>query len=687
MTPGTAPAPQPVERTVGGVSFTDRWAHLEDDSPPVLAWQAEQSAAAQQQLRGPLFEALRDRLSAVVTETRVYAPDRRGGRWFGLVLPEGAQQPVLHLQDEPGRPGRVLVDPNALSAAAGVPVSLDFAFPSPDGRRVAYGTSTAGTEASVVHVLDVATGQVLPDRVQLTMASTVAWTPDGAAFYYAAADPHAPSLQLVLHRHEIGGSSTPVPGQPAYRHPVVMPQLSPDGRWLAAVVDHLAPRPDHVLDTSTGRWHPFLLEADGAFQGAFLDDAWVALSTAGAPRGRVLRVPLDAGSDPGRWTELVAESGAVLRNLSLAGGPGEPLLVLSTLVDAASRIAVHGPDGALLSEVQLPGAGTAGTSAVGYNLPFAPMLGSTNGTEAALVFTSFSTAAAVLVADLRSGDVRTAVAPPVTLDGLSVRRLAAPGRDGVEVPYAVVVRDDVEEPVPALLNGYGGFNVAFTPGFLQEFAPFVEAGGAVVFCHLRGGGEFGVDWWEGGRQARKQGTFDDLYAVAEDVVARGIAPPGGLACLGGSNGGVLTAVAGVQRPELWAAVVSDRPVLDLLSVGRDPYTLAAVAADYGVPMSPVDAPVLASWSPYQNVRDEVTYPPTLVVAGANDPRCPVWHVRKHVARLREAEGGPALLRVWEDSGHLGFDADVALDKHAEWLSFVLSHLGLRPGGREVSPSR
>jgi prolyl oligopeptidase len=662
--------PHPVERTVGGVAFVDRWAHLEQDSDDVLAWQQKESATARQQLRGGCWQELRDRLAQVVPEPRVYAPDRRGGRWFRLVLPEGQQQPVLRVSDDPAAAGRVLVDPNAVSAATGQPVTLDFAFPSPGGRLVAYGLSTAGTEASVVHVVDVDSGQVLADRVQLTMASTIAWTPDAAGFYYAAADPSAPALQLVLHHHTVGGASVRVPGQPQYRHPVVMPQLSRDGRWLAAVVDHLAPRPDHLVDTTTGEWQPFLIAAEGAMQGDFLGDAWVAVSTHKSPRGRVVSVPLDAGSDASRWRELVPETDAVLRNVAVAGD----LIVLSTLVDCASRIAVHRSDGTFQAELALPDAGTASIWGVGYQLPFAPMLGSTDDEQAGLVFASLATSPAVLVADLRGGRVRTAVEPAVTLDGLTVLRFRAPSSGGVEVPYTVVTRAGVDEPTPALLYAYGGFNVAFTPGFLAEFTPFVEAGGALVLCHLRGGGELGVDWWEGGRQARKQHTFDDLYAVAQDVVRRGSARR--LACFGGSNGGVLTAVAGVQRPDLWDAVVSDRPVLDLLSVGRDPYTLAAVAADYGDPMSPADAAVLAAWSPYQNVRDDVTYPPTLVVAGANDPRCPAWHARKHVARLREAGGGPVLLRVWEDSGHLGMDTGEQLDKHAEWLGFVLEHLGL-----------
>lgn len=656
--------PQPVERTVGGVTFVDRWAHLEEDTDDVLAWQAEQSRAAAEQLRGPLFERLRERLREMLVDSRISAPDRRGGRWFSLAPRPGDAQPVLQVQDELEGPARVLVEPEPSE-------SVDFAFPSPDGSLVAYGVSVAGTEVPVVHVVDVGTGEVLPDRVHLAMASVLAWTPDSSAFFFATADPAAPALQLVLHRHEVGGATERVPGQPAYRHPVVMPQLSPDGRWLAAVVDHLAPRPDHLLDTTTGQWRPFLVEADGAYQGVFVGDAWVAVSTEKAPRGRLVSVPLDAGDDRSRWRELVPESNAVLRNVALAG---DELLVLSMLVDATSRVVVHRPDGARVCAVALPAPGTAGYSGTGYNLPFAPMLATTDGDRAALVHTTHAASPAVLEADLRTGAIRVVTPPAVELDDLRVRRFTATSKDGTPVPYSVLTRGEPDGPVPALLYGYGGFNVAFTPGFLEHFTPVVDAGGAVVHCQLRGGGEYGVDWWEGGRQARKQSTFDDLVAVAEDLRARGLADR--LACFGGSNGGVLTAVVGVQRPDLWAAVVPDRPVLDLLSCARDPYTLAAVAADYGMPLSPVDAPVLAAWSPFHNVRDDVAYPPTLVVIGANDARCPAWHARKHVARLREAGGGPVLLRVWEDSGHLNMDVDAAVDKHAEWLAFVLERLGL-----------
>jgi prolyl oligopeptidase len=383
------------------VTFSDAFTALEEDTPEVLEWQAAQSRHAREALRGSLFEPLSSRVGQVLVDTRVYAPEHRGGRWFGLVLPPGAQQPVLQVQEQLDAPGRVLVDPDALSAEQGSSVSLDFSFPSPDGSRVAYGLSAGGNEAAVVHVLDVATGEVLPDRVPLTMASVLAWTPEADAFYFAAADPDAPTLQLVLHRHTLGGATERVPAQPAYRHPVVMPQLSADGRRLAAIVDHLAPRPDHVLDVESGLWRPFLVDAEGAFQGAFVGDDYVALSTHKAPRGRVVAVPLDAADGQSRWRELVPESDVVLRNVAVAGAPDAPLLVLSALVDAASRITVHDVDGRERHRLELPGRGTAGTSGIGYNLPFGPMTTAGASSRAAFVFTSFATSPQVLLADPR----------------------------------------------------------------------------------------------------------------------------------------------------------------------------------------------------------------------------------------------------------------------------------------------
>ena len=227
--------------------------------------------------------------------------------------------------------------------------------------------------------------------------------------------------------------------------------------------------------------------------------------------------------------------------------------------------------------------------------------------------------------------------------------------------------------LPAVLYAYGGWNVALVRGALAANAHLVEAGAAFVLCHIRGGGEEGTDFHRDGALERKQHSYDDLYAIAEDLSAREIADPARIAVLGGSNGGLMVAVAVTQRPELWCAACSLVPVTDMLRYHLSPYGETGLR-EYGDPDEPADAAVLRAYSPYHNIRAGIRYPPTLVVAGANDMRCPAWHARKFVARLQdEAEGGPFVLRVM-GGGHLSTRRGA--DLVAEWQGFLLRALGL-----------
>jgi prolyl oligopeptidase len=214
-------------------------------------------------------------------------------------------------------------------------------------------------------------------------------------------------------------------------------------------------------------------------------------------------------------------------------------------------------------------------------------------------------------------------------------------------------------------------------------AAFVHSGGALVLPCLRGGGEFGERWWQGGRMAGKRQTFDDLFAVAEDVVARGIASGDRLAMWGASNGGLLAGAAVALRPDLFTAVFAAVPVLDMMHIMRDPFTAEASRSDYGDPADPAMAPVMFAYSPYHNLRDGVAYPATLVAAGENDVRCRPWHSRKFVARLEQANAAttPALLRMWTSTGHgTGRTARSDVAQTAEWLGFLMRHLGMAPEG-------
>ena len=203
----------------------------------------------------------------------------------------------------------------------------------------------------------------------------------------------------------------------------------------------------------------------------------------------------------------------------------------------------------------------------------------------------------------------------------------------------------------------------------------------MVLAHLRGGCEFGSEWWRGGRRERKQNTFNDLYAVAEKLIDLGLTSSEKLAIYGGSNGGLLTAVAVTQRPELFAAVVSDVPATDLLNMHREPLLYAICREEYGDALVETERPWLEAYDPIANAKP-ADYPATLVIAGANDPRCPASQARLFADELGKAQTGvaPILLRVHADQGHGAQGAQESADRLAEILAFCAEHTGLAVSG-------
>jgi prolyl oligopeptidase len=209
-------------------------------------------------------------------------------------------------------------------------------------------------------------------------------------------------------------------------------------------------------------------------------------------------------------------------------------------------------------------------------------------------------------------------------------------------------------------------------------AAWVEMGGTWVHAHLRGGGEFGDDFWQQGRRDAKKNTFSDLFAVAEDLVATGVATEEHLGFWGSSNGGLLAGAAVCFRPDLFRAVVAQVPLLDVLNFHKDPQSYAIGLADYGDPQNPDDAAFLRSWSPYHNLRPGVRYPAVLLDAGAEDEACPSWHSRKFAAYLQTQDTkGPVLLRVRKDAGHNTMSTGQMMERDAEEITFLARELGLQ----------
>lgn len=678
---------RPVTERMGGVSFVDAYEWMEEDSSETLAWQAAQNERAVQYLRGwEGYEALTKRLASY-SGRNVTAPHRAGAHWF-RVTPADAPtgRSVLRVAPSPREEGRALIDPNILQPDA--PTSLDWYFPSPRGTYVAYGLSERGDEQSVLHVIEVETGHVLPDRIPNTMQSTVAWLPDETGFYYASTAGSGTATQ-ELYFHRLGDPNAEEPEPIENPGLFCRPAISDDGRFLVAGMGDLEPRPFYIKELPDGEWRPFLRDVPGIVVGTFVGDRFIAVERDGHPRGRLVSIPVATAGDRSTWEELLPESDIVLQCVSRAGDK----LLLSEMVDAAGRLSVASLDGTRLATVPVPSPGVVSPTGWGMIGVWGPIAYSgSDHPDVTFVYQSLTSAPAVYRYDVISEELERLTAPEVERTDLTVRQIWATSADGEQIPFYAVHRSDLDlsRPRPALMHAYAGFNYALMPVYFPHFLQVVDAGGVFLLVNARGGSEFGTAWWRAGRKDTKQNTFNDVYAAAEKAVAEGLTANDRLAFEGASNGGMLAGALLTQRPDLFAAVVANVPLMDLMRIDRGTYGYMASVMEYGNPDDPKEAPFLLAYSPYHNIKPGVRYPATLVFAGIADARCPIWHSRKFVARLQLANTSrePALLRAYEDVGHgTGYSDEGMRAATAEWLGFIMNRLGLTvPGSRGNRPN-
>ncbi len=297
-----------------------------------------------------------------------------------------------------------------------------------------------------------------------------------------------------------------------------------------------------------------------------------------------------------------------------------------------------------LSPVALPENGNVGISHINQF-----------GSSVSFSFTDFLTPSSIIWSDDDGKTLATIKAQPARFDAseLVSEQFEARSKDGTAIPYFVVRRRDQKAPVPALLYGYGGFEVPLLPGYAGVRGKlWLEKGYAYVQANIRGGGEFGPGWHQAALKDKRQNAFDDFAAVAEDVVRRGISTASMLGIQGGSNGGLLTGVSMTQRPELFGAVIIEVPLLDMLRYTELPPG-ASWMAEYGDPSKPEEATWLAAYSPYQRVTEDVAYPPVLLTTSTADDRVHPGHARKMAARLQAAGHAHALFYEETEGGHGG----------------------------------
>jgi prolyl oligopeptidase len=690
---------QTVEETLYGHKIVDPYRWMENAAGADTQQYVEQEMAYTRSVLDPLpgRGGIEQRLTELISVGTIGTP-QISGKYYLYTRRTGKQnQPVLYVREAMNGADRVLLDVNQLSADG--TVALDWWYPSDDGKYVAYGTSASGSEESTLHIIETATGKLLPDTIDRTRFSSLAWKKDNSGFYYTRHPKKGdvPAGEEVYHvkvfYHALGSDVAKDPltfdpmtvGGP--HNAQAIPQVTlpdDDDRWLLVTVYEGWAKSEMYLQDLKAGTLPVQLTTGKEFlySGEIFQGKLYITTNEDAPRYRVF-VTDAANAKRENWKELIPQTDAVLQGIGVFGGQ----IFGQFEKNASSQLRLFELSGKPLGEIPLPGIG----SVLGSG-------GRWDRKDVFFGFHSFTVPPSIYHFDLSqthfSQKTREMGHPPlwakvdapVDPSNYEVKQVWYTSKDGTRVPMFIFHKKGIElnGKNPTLLTGYGGFNVSQTPSFVATRYVWLEHGGVFAVANLRGGSEFGEDWHRAGMLEKKQNVFDDFIAAAEFLIADKITDKDHLAIQGGSNGGLLVGAAFTQRPDLYRAVVCQVPLLDMLRYQN--FQIAKLwIPEYGSAEDPKQFDFLYAYSPYQHVKPGTEYPAILFMTADTDTRVDPMHAKKMAALMQaEAANGqsrerPILLRIESKAGHgQGKPVSKLIEEGVDIYSFLFWQLGVRP---------
>ncbi len=696
-----APPVAPIREVVDdyhGTKIADPHRYMENLADPLVqAWIKGQAEYAQR-----VLSAIpgRDRLLDRIRELDAGAPYRisilrrwpNGDLHYLKTLATGNLD-KLYFKDAKTGEERLLVDPEKM-AEGGRHYALDFCTPSPDGRYVAYGVAAAGSEQTVLHILDTTTGKDLPDVIDRMEADYThpCWLPDASGFVYSRRRQLPADAPATEGYKQTRGCLHLLGADPA-KDPVVFAMntspavalaevdfpsivLTTGSRFAIGKIKHgdaneltLYSAPASSLREPQIPWKKICDAKDEVEEFTVHGDDVYLMTAASAPRYRVARTPLDA-PDFAKAQSVVPAGEAVITGIAAA----KDALYVALLDNGVSKVGRVAFDaGAKLEMIALPTEASDGSPLAVHTDVDGAFVATASWTRGGRIYAYDPKTRALVDTNLKPRGKYDDV------EGYESAEVLVPSHDGVKVPLSILYKKGIklDGSHPTLVSGYGGYGMRSSAYFSPVRLAWLERGGVLGIAHVRGGGEYGKEWHMAGRQQTKPNTWKDFIACCEYLVQKGYTSTPKLAGLGGSAGGILIGRVITERPDLYAAAIIEVGCLDMLRFETTTNGVPNIP-ELGSTRTKEGFESLLRMSSYHQVKAGTKYPAVLLTHGINDPRVEPWMSAKMTARLQaaSASGKPVLFRVDYDAGHgIGSTKKQRQEQTADMWAFLLWQMG------------
>ncbi|MCD4698196.1 MAG: prolyl oligopeptidase family serine peptidase [Bacteroidales bacterium] len=664
-----------------GTNVPDPYRWLEDDNSDETAeWVTAQNEVTFGYLEQiPFRDKIKSRLEQIWDYPKFGTPFKEGNNYFFFKNDGMQNQYVMYKQATLEAEPEVFLDPNSFSEDGTVALSgLEF---DKGGKLMAYSISKSGSDWSEIFVMDVETKEKLSDNLKWIKFSGMSWKDDG--FYYSRYDAPKEGDELIakneyhkVYFHKLGTSqdedilihkNDDHPLRNAYAGTTEVESFVFLSESEGTSGNSLAVK---KLDGSQDDFTVII----GDFENEYnvidnLGEQLLIMTNDGAPKWKLVLVdPANPGKE--NWKDIIPEKEEVLQSISLTGGK----IVAEYMKDATSVAYIYDYEGNYLENLQLPGIGS-----------MSGMRGKKDDNEAFYSFTSFTFPSAVYKFDMETNtsEVYTQSEIDFNVDAYETKQVFYTSKDGTKVPMFIVHKKGMKMngKNPTYLYGYGGFNISLTPSFSITRLILLENGFVFAMANLRGGGEYGEEWHEGGTKLNKQNVFDDFIAAADYLIRESYTSPEKLAIAGGSNGGLLVGACMIQRPDLFKVALPAVGVMDMLRYHK--FTIGwAWASDYGTSEESEEMfKCLLGYSPVHTLNKGVHYPATLITTADHDDRVVPAHSFKYAATLQEMHEGenPVLIRIDVKAGHGGGKPTAKIiEEYTDEWAFMMYNLGVEP---------